>query len=159
MHPLHVGLFSYSSAFRSWIMAILLHWRSAARCCCIGYEIIFIPSERIMRWGLKENVHNTCLQSDVWYCTAALCGWFMRASQWLSCLQRDCYFPPSLMVHSSFPLYCKSAACYFPDMLEKRDTVWLIYMESLTLAKHIHLSFPWLISWWYYSVYGKYGGE
>ena len=49
MHPLHVGLFSYGSAFRSWIMAILLASADemlpgVVMMHCKGYEIIFIPS-------------------------------------------------------------------------------------------------------------------
>ena len=62
MHPLHVGLFSYISAFRSWIMAILLASTDGilpgvVMIHRIGYEITFILSACIIKWNKMYTIH------------------------------------------------------------------------------------------------------
>lgn len=63
MQPLHVGLFSYIPALRSWIMAILLASADAMLpgAAVMYYrvdEITFILSIGIMKWD--KNEHKTC---------------------------------------------------------------------------------------------------
>lgn len=58
MQPLHVGLFSYIPALRSWIMVILLASTDAmlpgaAVMYCRVYGITFILSVGIMKWDKK----------------------------------------------------------------------------------------------------------
>lgn len=108
------------------------YWPPLMKCCQVllwctvrGMKSYLSLQVCVVKWD--KNVHNACLQSDVGCCSAALCRWFMRASQWLSLLQKGLLFPPSLMVHSSSPItpsFCSVLLC---NMLDKRDPVWLIY--------------------------------